>query len=285
MSKKVLIKKAFGDRELFSADKLRKSMLDSGASRNIIDDVILKIKQKIKPGTTTNQIHSMAFQMLKQANKSYAARYNLKRAIMELGPDGFPFEQYFADLMRSSGYSVQTNVVVNGRCITHEVDAIVEDDKKGVHAIVEAKFHGHAGRKTGSKDALYTYGRFLDIQNEWNDQKKLGAKPKGAKLQSWLVTNTEMTTNAINYCNCVGIKMIAWSYPQGSESLQGLVHNTGLYPVTTLASLNKQDKRKLIQKGVIMCKDLLGNRSILKKIGLTDRQTANVLEEVQDLCG
>lgn len=286
MPKKLVVTKASREKELFSAEKLRQSMLDSGASQKIIEDIIRKIETHIKPGATTSQIHRLASNMLKAADRTYAAKYNLKKAIMQLGPEGFPFEVYFGQLLEHFGYKVQTNVIVNGRCITHEVDVIAEKHKENIHAIIEAKFHGHSGRKTGSKDALYTYARFLDIKNKWEDKKKKGAKPKKGKLQGWLVTNTEMTSHAISYCSCVGLKVIAWSYPPNSEeNLQGMVHTTGLYPITTLTTLNKQDKKNLIKQDVILCKDLLQNRQALKKAKLTHRQGDNVLGEADSLCG
>lgn len=284
MTKKIFVTKAEGDKEPFSVPKLRKSMFDSGASKKVIDSVIKKIQSHVRPGVSTSQIHRLAFQSLKSANKTYAARYNLKKAIMRLGPDGFPFERYLAALLERQGYEVFTNVVVQGKCITHEVDVIAEDTKRNVHAIIEAKFHSRPGRKTGSKDALYTYGRFLDIKEGWKIKERKGAKPRGAKLESWLVTNTEMTYNAINYCNCVGIKPIAWSYPHSDKNIQGMIHNQCLYPITTLLTLNNSQKRILLDKNIILCSDLLKRREVLRKMGLKKGQVDQVILEVSNLC-
>ncbi|MAF13308.1 MAG: ATPase [Parcubacteria group bacterium] len=283
MFKKVLVTKAEGNKEPFSVSKLRKSMIDSGASTKLIDDIIGKIKSHIDQGVSTAKIHQLAFGMLKSANQSFAARYNLKKAIMRLGPDGFPFEKYFAELLRHLDYKVKTNVIVQGKCISHEVDLIAEKPKEGIHAIIEAKFHSRPGRKTGSKDALYTYGRFLDIQDQWQRKVKKGAKPKNAKLESWLVTNTEMTSNAIHYCKCVGIKVIAWSYPDNQKSLQGMVHHQGLYPVTALLSLNEYQKKQLLKKQVIMCSQLVSKDKRLNSLGLKNK--TKIIEEANNLCG
>lgn len=285
MTTKLFVTKAIGDKESFSAAKLRRSMLDSGASAEVINDVIRKIKTHVKPGVSTAEIHRLAFRLLKSANRTYAARYNLKKAIMEIGPDGFPFEQYFANLLEHQGFKTQTNVIVNGSCITHEVDIFAEKHKENIHALIEMKFHGKPGRKTRSKDALYTYARLLDIQKNWEFKKSRGAKPKKATLQGWLVTNTEMTRNAINYCNCIGMKVIAWSYPEDGTSLQGMVHNEALYPITVLTSLNHKQKKDILNKNIVMCFDLLKNRSVLKSAGLKAGQIDRVLQEVNELCG
>lgn len=285
MAKKLFVTKALGNKEIFSAVKLRKSMFDSGAPRKKIDEIIRKIQTHVKSGVSTSQIHRLAFQMLKSTSQTYAARYNLKKAIMHLGPDGFPFERYFAALLDHLGYTTTTNAIVQGKCITHEVDVIAEKHQENIHAIIEAKFHSRPGRKTGSKDALYTYGRFLDIQAAWVAKRKKGAKPAKGELQSWLVTNTEMTTNAINYCNCVGIKPVGWSYPNAQESLQGMIHHQGLYPITALVSLNRQQKRQLLRQNVIMCLDLLKKPQTLKKLHLSKNMIKKVLAEVEALCG
>lgn len=285
MAKKLFVTKAIGDKESFSAAKLRRSMLDSGASAEVINDVIRKIKTHVEPGVSTAEIHRLAFQLLKTASRTYAARYNLKKAIMQIGPDGFPFEQYFANLLEHQGFKTRTNVVVNGYCITHEVDIFAEKHKENIHALIEMKFHSKPGRKTRSKDALYTYARFLDIQKHWQFKKSRGAKPKKATLQSWLVTNTEMTYNAINYCNCVGMKVIAWSYPEDGTSLQGMIHNEALYPITVLTSLNHKQKENILRKDIIMCFDLLKNKNVLKSSGLKSDQINQCIKEVEELCG
>lgn len=285
MAKKLFVTKAVGKKESFSAAKLRRSMLDSGASAEVINGVIRKIKTHVKPGVSTAEIHRLAFRLLKSANRTYAARYNLKKAIMEIGPDGFPFEQYFANLLEHQGFKTQTNVIVDGHCITHEVDIFAEKYKENIHALIEMKFHGKPGRKTRSKDALYTYARLLDIQKNWEFKKSRGAKPKKATLQGWLVTNTEMTRNAINYCNCVGMKVIAWSYPEDGTSLQGMVHNEALYPITVLTSLNHKQKKDILNRNVVMCFNLLENKKVLQSVGLKSGQIDRVLQEVNELCG
>lgn len=285
MPKKLIVTKAAGEQEVFSESKLRTSMRESGAPRKLIDEIIYKIKHDARPGLSTSEIHRRALQSLKAHNRTYAARYNLKKGIMNLGPDGYPFEKYFAALLEHQGFAVSTNVIVQGNCITHEVDIIAEKHEENIHAIIEAKFHSHPGRKTGAKDALYTYARFLDIKAGWEAARSRGAKPRNAKLQCWLVTNTEMTIDAKKYCDCNGIKVIAWSHPNKTESLQGLVHHAGLYPITALTSLNDKQKKSLLRKGAVMCKDVVGNGKVIARAGVGQRQQKEVLAEAENLCG
>lgn len=87
------IKKYSGELELFSSDKLRKSLERSGADAIIIDSIIETIYQELYDGVTTKEIYKKAFRLLKKANRISASKYSLKRAIFDLGPTGYPFEQ------------------------------------------------------------------------------------------------------------------------------------------------------------------------------------------------
>ncbi len=283
IKKRVFVTKADGQREIFSVSKLNKSMLSSGVAKPIINKVIAEIKSKIRPGVTTAQIYRLAFDLLKSEDRSYAARYSLKKAIMRLGPDGFPFEKYFAALLNEHGYNTSTNVIVRGKCITHEIDVIAEKYEDNIHAIIEAKFHSRGGGKTGSKDALYTYGRFLDVSEGWAVKKNQGAKPATARLESWLATNTKVTTEAQIYCRCVGIKTIGWDYASDGENLQQLIENKGLYPITVLVGISNQQRQRLLRKNIILCKQLLEDSRLLKQSGFSSGQIRQLSEEVNHL--
>jgi hypothetical protein len=283
MAKNIFITKAAGESERFSESKLRRSMGQSGAPRRSIDAVITQIKRQIRPGDSTSKIHRLAFDLLKQKNRTFAARYGLKRAIMNLGPQGFPFEQYLAALLGHYGYRTYTNQIFAGVCISHEIDVVAEKPQENVHAIIEAKFHSRPGRKTGAKDAMYTYARFLDINNAWVAKRRKGAKPKSGELQSWLVTNTEVTSEALKYAKCVGITIISWTTPR-NKSLQDLVHSRCLYPITVLMSLNHNQKRQLLHRNIVMCQDLLQNKRMYKQLHLNQRKITLLEAELGELC-
>ena len=283
--KKIFVTKADGEKEIFSINKLKKSMWSSGVTPPVIEKVVSKIKANATPGISTSQIHRLTFEILKTEDKSFAARYSLKKAIMRLGPDGFPFEKYFAALLNEHGYKTSTNVIVRGKCITHEIDVIAEKYRENIHAIIEAKFHSRAGGKTGSKDALYTYARFLDVSAGWGMKKKHGAKPATATLQSWLVTNTKVTTEAQIYARCVGIKIIGWDYASDGENLQHLIEHKGLYPITVLVGMSNNQRRRLLQRHVVLCKQLLDQPKVLRQSGFSQKQTSHLVKEVQSLLG
>jgi hypothetical protein len=284
MTKSFFVTKADGKTEIFSRHKLEKSIRAAGADKLARGRIIRSVSSKIRPGLSTSQIHRLTFQSLKEEGAMYAAKYNLKKAIMQLGPDGFPFEEYLAALLNHHGYRSLTNLFVHGKCITHEVDIIAEKYKENIHAIVEVKFHSRPGMKTGSKDALYTYARFLDIQSYWQIKKKLGSRPAQGVLQSWLVTNTKLTSEAIRYCKCSGIKAIGWAYPDKNNCLQALIENKGLYPVTALVSLGGREKRELLKRDVVLCAQLLENKKVLRPLGLRENAIKKIIFEAEMLC-
>jgi len=282
--KTIFVTKESGDREVFSVAKLRASLKKSGARRQQIEEVLNQITSHIRPGMRTSEIYRLSFQLLKSLGKPYAARYSLKRSIMNLGPSGFPFEKYLAAILTENGYRTHTNQIFEGRCITHEVDVVAEIPEKNIHAVIEAKFHNRPGHKTGSKDAMYSHARFIDINESWVAKRKRGAKPAKGELQSWLMTNTKVTSQARQYAECVGMQIISWTYPHGN-SLQDLIETKGLYPVTALTTLSKRQKDNLLQIGVVLCKDIVQDPKILNRLRLSPASRNRLIDEIQTLCG
>ena len=63
---------------------------------------------------------------------------------MELGPSGFPFENFIGHIFRHDGYSTDVGVIMQGNCVTHEVDVLACKDDRCY--IVECKYHNQAGQ-------------------------------------------------------------------------------------------------------------------------------------------
>src|SRR3972149_12283764 len=116
--------KASGEREPFSSDKLWYSLELAGASPFSIEKVIGYITKEIKDGTETSLIYRHAFNILRKFERPAAARYSLKKAIMELGPSGHPFEKLVGKLLLADGFSVEVGKIVQGACVSHEIDVV-----------------------------------------------------------------------------------------------------------------------------------------------------------------
>ncbi|HCA56533.1 MAG TPA: ATPase [Blastocatellia bacterium] len=196
---------------------------------------------------------------------------------MDLGPTGFPFEKFVAALWQAEGFATQTGQIVKGFCVSHEVDVIAE--KENLHYLTECKFHSFQGKPCDVKHALYVFARFLDIE------KKLKAASAHADKthKMWLVTNTRLTTDAETYGTCAGLGLISWDFPRG-DGLRERVDRAGLHPVTCLTSLSLKEKRRLLDKEIVLCRDLCDKPQVLTEIGIRENKIAKILEEADEIC-
>jgi len=272
---KVYITKQNGERELFDFTKLKKSLKNSGASNEIADSIVDLISKEMKDETTTAMIYDRAFMELSLRARHAAARYSLKRALAELGPSGFPFEQFMAEIYRARGFEVVTNQFVRGHCTEHEVDLVLWNDQQLIMA--EAKFHHHIGLKSDLKIALYIKARFDDLKgiDMFYGKKR--------KLSDWLlITNTKFTERAISYGKCAGLNLIGWNYPHGNN-LHDLIEGAGLHPVTCLKSLNSDEKKRLIDAGYVLCRRA-SNAELLKSLGFENNRIDEIIREISQVC-
>ena len=273
----LFIKKASLEIEPFSIQKLEHSLQSCGASKNEIETILIKIQPFIYDGISTNEIYKRAHALLKKQNRLSASRYSLKRALFDLGPTGYPFERLVAALLKEKGFKTSVNVILNGECVTHEIDVLAE--KEGFVYAIECKFHSDGRATSNVRIPLYINSRFLDIQKQWNTNPNSETHLK----QGWLVTNTRFTEDAVNYGKCVGLTMLSWDYPK-NNGLKANIDTLALYPVTTLTTLSKKEMHQLIENDVILVKELIHASDILKNIGLSEIRIKHVLKEVKDLC-
>jgi hypothetical protein len=268
------IVKADGEEELFDESKLDDSLVRAGASDAVRERIINHIVKEIKEGMTTSEIYRHAFnQLRKDERRPVAARYSIKRAVFDLGPSGFPFEQFVSQLLKTEGWHTETGVAMTGKCTPHEVDVLAQ--KEGRRVGIEVKFHNAAGTKTDVKDSLYVYARFEDLKESREPEMKVD--------EGWLVTNTRFTRNAIRYGKCVGLTMIGWDYPRNNGILD-MIERSGVHPLTCLTTLTDGEKRKFLDKNIVLCKSITQGRHLLEEFGISSKKSEEVLEEASRLC-
>jgi hypothetical protein len=272
----VAVKKISGDLEPFSIQKLSKSLQNSGASDKEIEKIVDAIQPELYDGISSNLIYKKAFQLLKKFNRISASKYSLKRAIFELGPTGFPFERLISALLKQKGFKTKIGEILNGECITHEIDILAEKD--GNVFAIECKFHQNPTNISNVRIPLYINSRFIDIQKVWNNSGKTTHLKQG-----WLVTNTRFSKDAIDYAKCVDLTLLSWDYPK-NNGIKNNIDKYGLYPITTLTTLTKKEKIKLIEKDVILVKELSKMPKSLNHLNFSEKQKALVLAEVRKLC-
>ncbi len=269
--------KATGNKEKFDLNKVRRSLKKSGAPDDLIQEIVQEIEKNKTSFTTTRDIYNFALHELKKTNKPVAARYNLKHALMALGPAGFPFEQFVAELFRKQNYEVETNKTVAGYCVEHEVDIIAH--KNNEHMTIECKFHNRSGLKSDIKVALYCKARFDDLQKGWKNEKEHTQEIHS----SWVVTNTKLTKQALQYGTCAGLNMLDWKHPEGS-CLPDLITKAHLHPITALTTLSKSQQKQFIKDGFVLCSQAKDNRHLLKKYGLSEEKIEEFISEAEAVC-
>ena len=261
----------------FNKDKLKSSLLKSGANKFVVDEVLQVIENQIYEGISTKKIYKLAFALLKKSSNSHAARYNLRAAIQLLGPAGFFFEKFIARLFISEGYLAQTNIFLSGKCVGHEIDVAVM--KNNCVEMIECKFHSGKDANSDVKVPMYILSRFNDLK----DRNHLIYTKNDKILGCWIVTNNRFTLDAITFAKCSGLKLLSWDYPEKS-SLKKIIDEKQLYPITCLTTLTMAEKHKLLVLDVILAKEIIGNIEILEKIGLSSNRIKNVINEASELC-
>jgi Holliday junction resolvase-like predicted endonuclease len=277
MSQHPLIRKASGESEPFDPAKLIGSLQRSGASTDIISEITKDIESWLAEGTTTKQIYGRAFSLLRKKRRSMAARYSLKKAIMELGPSGFPFEQFVGHLFQCKGFDVEVGVVANGQCVTHEVDVIASDENN--QHLVECKYHNNQGKFSSVQVPLYIRSRVNDIIETRQAQPEY----KNLNFHGWVVTNTRFTTDAMDYGRCSGLNLMSWDYPD-KDSLKVLTEKFNAFPITALTQLTKAHKQYLLKKGIVLCSELKNQPEELEALQIPATKQKKILMEAEDLC-
>lgn len=256
--------KASGQKEPYSQEKLLASVRRAGIPKDIQQELIRYIESNIYDNIPTSQIYKYISDFFKQNNPYNKSKYSLKKAIMELGPTGYPFEDFVAEILEEEGYSVQTRQVLEGKCISHEIDVLAQKGNEKI--AVEAKFHNQFGIKTDIHVALYVRARFEDLQE------------KHGLTKAWIATNTKMTEDAINYSACVGINLMSWSYPN-DVSLRALLEKHNIHPITQLESLSSSQKQTLLQNHHVLCREL--KEEDLLVLNLPKEKIKKILEEAR----
>lgn len=276
-SKKIQITKVSGLRVPFDKEKLKKSLLRSGATNEQAIGITNEVIEMLVDGMSTHEIYKTAFRLLKNVSRPVAARYKLKQAILELGPSGFPFEQFVAELLSFKGYKTRVGEVVKGHCVNHEIDVIAEKDEH--HFMIECKFHNRQNYVCDVKIPLYIQSRFLDVETSWKQM--VGHVEKFH--QGWVITNTRFSEDAAQYGKCMNMNLVGWDYPK-NNGLKDWVDSSGLHPVTCLTTITKREKQQLLDKKIVLCKTLHHNYSLLESIGVKQPRLQKVLDECVVLC-
>lgn len=271
------VTKASGIIEDINPDKLRSSLIRSGADKDLVEDIIERVLKEVGPYTSTKKIYRLAKKYLRRLNHSSVMRYSLKRALFRLGPTGYPFEKYYGAVLKNYGYETDNGLIIEGKCVKHEIDVFaLKDDEV---SLVECKYHSRAGIPVDVKVAMYVSSRFRDLAPV------IASRYPGRKFRGWLVTNTRCTSDAIQFAKCYGLNMRSWGHPD-NNSLEKMIEDKRLYPVTIISGIQKGLINRLIDHNIILLKDLtaMETNDIQRVLSLSGKKAAILKKQAEDLC-
>ena len=269
------IVKYSGKVEEFDSEKIKRTIVNAGGSKKLAEEAVREVVKQYHEGMTTKEIMKILLGLLKK-EPGVAERYDLKRAIMSLGPSGFPFEIFFAHVLNHYGYETRIGEKLIGNNIAYEIDIIAQKiafGKPGKKFLVECKYHNKPGIMTKIRYAKKTYGTFLALKDYNFDQ-------------PWLATNTKCSFDTIDYAKSVNLKITSWTYPK-DESLLILIENQKLYPITILQSLPNRIKEKLYNSKILIAQDLLQYSldELKQKLQLPEKEIKEIIRKVKDIIG
>ncbi len=269
--------KANGQIEKFDPGKLERSLLRAQADPMVVSKIIDHIGHEMMGTPSTAQIYKHAFFLLNKFQRPAAYKYSIREALALLGPSGFPFEKYVAEIFKSQGFTTEIDQLVQGGCTTHEVDVVAWNEEKLIMS--EAKFHNQRGMKCDLKVVLYVKARFDDLMEAGHFS--YGGKTR--KLtDSWLITNTTFTSTAIEYGMCKGMTMIGMNFPN-KGNLQDMIEDGDLMPVTCLNDLHAGELKMLLNKGLVLCRQIRDNVTILREAGIPQDRALKIVEEIKSI--
>ncbi len=265
--------KADGKIEPYDNEKISSSFIKAGASPEIATAAAKTINKKVKDRMSTDEIYRRALSHLRVLEPGVALKYSLKRAIMDMGPEGFVFEKYIAKILREYGFTTEVGQILNGYCVNHEVDVVAK--KENQVCMIECKYHNSAGIKSDIKTALYIHSRFLDIEKAYRE------KDNNTRFEAWLVTNTRCTSDAIKYAGCANLKILAWHYPK-VKNLEYFIETKKLYPISILSTITGKQRDALFDSDIILVKELGSYKvdSLAELISVNQSRASKILNEV-----
>lgn len=270
--KKISVIKESGEAEPYNHSKVENAIRRVGLSAKAAKDVLSKLEPQLYDGITTKKIYAILFKLIEDRKPELSHKYNLKRALVDIGPAGYEFEDFTARLLSLEGYRTELRQILQGKCISHEIDVVAANHEGDF--MVECKFHSSGGIKCRSQVALYTYARFLDLQE--------GAKIGRCRrfTAPWLVCNTKFSSDVKKYAECMGFPLLGWHYPFGN-GLETLIEQRKCYPVSVIP-MSRRVLAKLLQKKIVTVFDLPESAAKLEEIAGISAQTAkNILEKAE----
>jgi hypothetical protein len=270
----VFVTKANGSKQAFDKEKIVQTCLRMGLNRKVAHEIAQQVEEKLYEGITTKEILEVVIALIHKHKPAVKHVFDLKHGIslMEPKPE---FEVFVRVLLAHSGFQVKPNTILRGLCGEHEVDAIANKD--GLTYFVEAKHHVNYHALTGLDESRIARAIIEDVADGY----KRGTTE--VKIdRAMIVTNTRYSEHAIIYGRCRNILQVGWTSPEGF-GLRDTVEKYKLYPLSCLKGVSTETRRRLVEAGIVLMKQLLEQDSqyIGRKIGLSQETVLSIMEKAR----
>jgi hypothetical protein len=273
----IYVTKADGSKQPFDKQKIINTCLRLQATPEQAQSIADKIEAKAYDGIPTKKILQMVFQYMKKYRPAIGYQIDLKQAIAMLRskPD---FEIFVARLFEAMGYEVKTNLIIQGKCIEHEIDVVA---RKGNEIIlVEVKHHVNHHTYSGLDVFLQLNSNLEDLRFGYESGRNNFKFTKAI-----LICNTKVSDHARRYALCKGLEFIAWKFPQ-EKGLERLIEDYKLYPITFLKEIERDEAYKLADVGIVTVKQLLDDvEKISRKSGIIKNRVLQLQKAAKIVLG
>ncbi len=270
----IRVRKADGRLEPYDEAKVLRTALYLGLERADAERIEREISEKVYDGIPTSEILSMIRGLAEEVRPELSRTTDLREAISAMRPKP-DFEEYARIVLREAGYLVEPGRVLEGRCVSHEIDGIAFRGDEVF--MVEVKHHFNHHTYTGLGTILELWAALEDLREGY----RLGFHPYSF-TSAILVCNTKISQHAEQYARCKGIMYMGWRYPR-AFALSDIVSSKRIYPVTMLKELPAEKIAKLGDRGIVALSQLTRLRvEELARIMETNTEEAEQIKELAE---
>ena len=256
------VRKADGRLEPYDRSKVLRTLLHLGFDRSKAEQLEKAVSEKVYDGMPTSEILSLIYELAREFRPEIAHLRDIREAISAMRPKP-DFEEYARMVLRAAGYLVEPGRVLEGRCVSHEIDGIAFREDEAY--VVEVKHHVNHHAYTGLGTVLELWAALEDLKEGF----RLGLHPYHF-TSAILVCNTKISLHAERYARCKRIMYMGWRYPR-AFALSDIVSEKKLYPITMLKTLPQAVIEKLGDRGVVTLDQLrkMESEDLAKLIGVS----------------
>ncbi|MHA1916807.1 MAG: restriction endonuclease [Candidatus Ranarchaeia archaeon] len=263
MSKEIkYVLKADGTKEKFSENKIRKTIIRLAIDKNETDFILRKVISQLDNEVTTKMILDLIYQTLDKWAERTSYRFDLRKSVIKFRPKP-DFELFIGHVFKNLGYKTHPAQVINGKCVSHEIDGVATKD--GFTYSVEVKFHYKPNTYTGL-DVVRNSSAILE---DLNTGYKAGFHPYNI-TKAIIVTNTKFSFSAIKFAKCKEIQLIGWS--TSPIGLEEIIEKNKLYPITVIPNLSRKHQKNLVENNILLLKQIIqlnNNRETQRRLRLS----------------